>query len=217
MKIYNKKTKIILPILVLIGVIILIIFLQKEIVEKIFLISPFLILWLSYIREKEKEKRRTEKDKVEKQKDIQYFFEKLIEWIEGGEERSSYLENYIIKNTPKYQRIFGISLLKLGDLSPVEQFAYQESQDMTGRSLVFLIFILEGKYIIQYSFEYTEFSIKAYIRFAKPRILDGDSTKIESERIKMEEKAREDMIKDIIEFVRKEHEFELKYKKKKMR
>jgi len=30
----------------------------------------------------------------------------------------------------------------------------------------------------------------------------------------MEEKAREDMIKDIIEFVRKEHEFELKYKKK---
>jgi len=143
MKIDKEITKNILILIGFVALIISIIFLQKEIVEKIFIVSPFIILWLSYIREKAKEKRRTEKAKVEKQKDIQYLFEKLIEWIEGGEERSSYLENYIIKNTPKYQRIFGISLLKLGDLSPVEQFAYQESQDMTGRSLAFLIFILE--------------------------------------------------------------------------
>ena len=213
MKIDKKITKNILILIGFVALIISIVFLQKEIVEKIFIVTPFIILWLSYIRETEKEKRRTKKDKVEKQTDIQYFFVKLIEWIEGGEERSSYLENYIIKNTPKYQRIFGISLLKLGDLSPVEQFAYQESQDMTGRSLAFLIFILEGKYIIQYSYEHTGIILKAYIRFAKPRILDGNNNK--SETIKMEEKARENMIKDIIEFVRKEHEFELKYIKKK--
>jgi len=143
MKIYNEITKNILILVGFVALIISIIFLQKEIVEKIFIVSPFIILWLSYIREKAKEKRRTEKAKVEKQKDIQYFFEKLLEWIEGGDERSSYLENYIIKYTPKYQRIFGISLLKLSDLSPVEQFEYHEAEDMTGRSLAFLIFILE--------------------------------------------------------------------------
>jgi len=213
MKIYNEITKNILILVGFVALIFSIAFLQKEIVEKIFIVSPFIILWLSYIREKAKERRRTENDKIEKQKDIQYFFEKLLEWIEGGDDRSSYLENYIIKYTPKYQRIFGISLLKLIDLSPVEQFEYHEAEDMTGRSLAFLIFILEGKYIIQYSYEHTGITLKAYIRFAKPRILDGNKNK--GETIKMEEKIREDMIKDIIEFVRKEHEFELKYKKKK--
>ena len=212
MKIYNEKGKIIFPILIFVGLIILIIFLQKEIVEKIFIVSTFIILWLIYIKEIRKESKREDKEKIENQKDIQYFFEKLIEWIRGGKERSSYLENYVIKNSTKYQRIFGISILRWDELSPIEQLNYNQMKDYTGRVLAFLIFILEGKYILEYSFEHTGYSFEAYIRFKKPKISDTDFTKIE--RTKMEEKARKDMMKDIIEFVRKEHRFELEYQEK---
>ena len=211
MKIFNEKTKIIFPIFIFVGLTILIIFLQKEFIEKSLIIIPFVILWLTYIKEKRKENKREGKEKIEKQKDIQYFFEKLMEWISGGKERSSYLENYVVKNSTKYQRIFGISILKWDELSPDEYNYYHEMTELTSRVLGYLIYILEGKYILEYSFEHMGYGIEVDIGFKVPKISNSDST----ERKKMEEKVRKDMIKEIIEYVREEHGFELKYQEKK--
>lgn len=210
MKIYNEITRNILILVGFVALIISIVFLQKEIVEKIFIVTPFIILWLSYIREKAKEKRRTKKDNVEKQKDIQYFFKNFIEWIGGEIERKSYLENYVLRKFPKYERIFGISILKHKELSPDEYQYYKHLGKQAGVFPYYVIYVLEGKYILDYTVELYGDEVDVDISFRKPKIDKIDPM----ERIKEERKIRKNMIKDIIEHVRKEHNLQLEYTEK---
>ena len=211
MKIYNEITKNILILVGFVALIISIVFLQKEIVEKIFIVTPFIILWLSYIREKAKEKRRTEKDKIENQRDIQYFFKNFIEWIKGGRERSSYLENYVLKKFNKYERYFGISILNINELSPDEWQKYTKLREESDFFFIYKIYVLEGKYILEYSIEHYGPDAEVHIDFIKPETYKDDYR----ERINKEIKTKKNMISDIIDYVRKEHEFELKYQEKK--
>jgi len=210
MKIDNEIIKDILILVGFIVMIILIVFLQKEIVEKIFIVSPFIILWLSYIREKAKEKRRTNKDEIEKQKNIQYFFKNFIEWIDGGRERSSYLENFVLKKFNKYERIFGISILKIDELSPDEWERYTNLIEDGDFSLYYKIYVLEGKYILEYSIEHYGPDAEVHIDFIEPSTYKDDPI----ERRKNEIKTRKNMINDIIEYVRKEHNLHLEYTEK---
>jgi len=78
MKIYNEKTKIIFPIIGFIIIIILIAFIQIEIVEKLFIVSPFIILWISSVIEKTKKKKKKKKNKKKKKKKKKNIFKKII-------------------------------------------------------------------------------------------------------------------------------------------
>lgn len=212
MKIYNEITKNILILVGFVALIISIAFLQKEIVEKIFIVSPFIILWLSYIREKAKEKRRTEKDKIENQRDIQYFFNNFIKWIEGEKERSSYLENYVLRKFTKYERIFGISILKHKELSPDEYQHYEHLGEQSGFYPYYVIYVLEGKYILDYTVELQGDEAEVDISFREPNIYKEDPMEWVNDKIK----TRKDMIKDIIDYVREKHNIQLEYKEKKI-
>ena len=154
MKIYNEITKNILILVGFVALIISIAFLQKEIIEKLVIVIPFIILYLSYLREKLKEKRRTKKDEIEKQKNVQYFFKNFIEWIKGGRERSSYLENFVLSKFTKYERYFGISILDIDKLSPDEWAYYTNLRKESDFFFIYKIYVLEGKYILEYSIEY---------------------------------------------------------------
>lgn len=205
MKIYNEITKNILILVGFVALIISIAFLQKEIVEKIFIVSPFIILWLSYIREKAKEKRRTEKDKIENQRDIQYFFKNFVRWIEGGKERKSYLENYILGKFNKYERYFGISILRINELSPDEHEYITNLGNDSGVYPYYVIYVLEGKYILDYTIEPFGNELEVNIGFREPGTYRGVEEVV---------KTRKNMIKDIIEHVRKEHNIQLEYTEK---
>ena len=211
MKRYNEKTKNILILIGFVALIISIIFLQKDIVEKIFIISPFAILWLSFTRENANQKRTIKKDEIEKQKDIQYFFKNFIEWIDGGEERSSYLENFVLRKFNKYEKYFGISILDVDKLSPDEREENKFYSKESGHFLIYKIFVLEGKYILNLSIEYnTPLDMDISFSFQKPYTYK----KNDKERIIKERETRLNMINDIIEHVRKEHNIELEYNKK---
>jgi len=73
-----------------------------------------------------------------------------------------------------------------------------------------VIYILEGKYILDYTVEPQGYGAESNISFRKPNIYKEDPM----ERIKEETKTRKNMIKDIIEHVRKEHNIQLEYKEK---
>ncbi len=210
MKIYNEKTRIIFPIVGFIIIIILIAFLQIEIVEKLFIVSPFIILWISSVLEKAKDKKRTKKDKIEKQKNVQYFFKNFIEWIKGGRERSSYLENFVLRKFTKYERIFGISILKHEELTPDEYQYYKHLGEQSGVLPYLVIYVLEGKYILDYTVEPLGYGAELDIIFRKPNIYKEDPMERRNEEIK----TRKNMINDIIEHVRKEHNIQLEYTEK---
>lgn len=210
MKIFNEITNNILILVGFVAVITSIIFLQKEIVEKIFIVSPFILLWISFILEKAKEKRRTKKDEIEKQKNIQYFFNNFIEWIDGGKERSSYLEYYVLKKFNKYERYYGISILKIDDLSPDEWQNYNNLRQEGDFFFMYKIYVLEGKYILEYSIEHYGPDSEVHIDFIKPKTYRDDY----EERKNEEMKTRKNMIDDIIGYVKKEHNIQLEYKEK---
>ncbi len=210
MKRYHEIIKNILVLVGFVALISLIVFLQKEIVENVFIISPFIILWLSFIREKAKEKRRTKKDDIEKHKDVQYFFKNFIEWIEGGKERSSYLENFVLRKFAKYERFFGISILKIDELSPDEWEYYQNLRKDGDFIFIYMIYVLGGKYILEYSIEHLGYQTDVNINFKKPSTYKDDY----KERINEERKTRKNMINDIIEYIRKEHNLQLEYTEK---
>ncbi len=214
MKRYNELAKNILIVIGFVVLIISIILLQKEIVEKIFIVSPFMILWLSFMREKANQKRTTKKDEIEKQKDIQYFFKNFIEWIDGGLERSSYLENFVLRKFNKYEKYFGISILDVNKLSPDEREGYKFYSKESGRYLIYKIFVLEGKYILEYIVEYeSPLDMDISINFVKPHTYKDDY----EERIKKKKETKMKMINDIIEHVRKEHNIQLDYNIKELR
>ena len=207
MKIDKEIIKNILIFLGFVTLIILIVFLQIETVEKIFIVTPFIILWLGYIREKAKEKRSTKKDVIEKQKDVQYFFKNFIEWINGGKERSSYLEDFVLRKFNKYERYFGVSILKKKNLSPDEWAYYTNLEKESGAFFIYKIYVLEGKYILEYSLEHYGPDAEANINFVKPSTYRDDY----KERLNEETKVRKNMIKEIIEHVKKEHNIQLEY------
>ena len=189
---------------------ILIVFLQIEFVERIYIVSPYIILWVSYIREKTKEKRTTKKDEIEKQKDVQYFFKNFIEWIKGGRERSSYLENFVLRKFNKYERYFGISILNIEELSPDEWEYYTNLRKEGDFILIYMIYVLEGKYILEYSIEQLGYETVVFISFKKPNIDNEDPIEWKKEEIK----TRKNMINDIIDYVKKEHNLQLDYTEK---
>ncbi len=212
MKIYNEITKNILILVGFVALIISIAFLPKEIIEKLVIVIPFIILYLGYLREKTKENKRTKKDEIEKQKDVQYFFNNFIEWIKGGRERSSYLENFVLTKFHKYERYFGISILKIDELSPDEREYYINIGKEGDFILIYVIYVLEGKYILDYSIEQQGYDVDVRIGFRIPKTYKDDYRK----RIEEILKAKKNMINDIIEYVKKEHNIQLEYKKKKI-
>lgn len=155
------------------------IILEKEIIERIFIITPFLILWVTFIREKIIEKRTLRQKEIEKQKDIQYFFRNFIEWIVGGKERSSYLENFVLRKFNKYEKYFGISILSLDKLAPDERELYKFRHSEDNYYLIYKIFVLEGKYILKYSIEhFTPLDMNVNINFIKPSTYNKDYKKL---------------------------------------
>lgn len=210
LKIYNYITKNLIILFGFIVVIILIVFLQIEFVERIYIVSPYLILWASFIIDKRKEKRITKKEELEKQKETQYFFKNFIEWIKGGRERSSYLENFVLRKFNKYERIFGISILKIEDLSPDEWQYYTNLRKEGEFFFIYKIYVLEGKYILEYYTEYYGPDAEVNIDFVKPKTYVDDPI----ERRKNEIRTRKNMINDIIDYVKKEHNIQLEYREK---
>jgi len=193
--------------IVLLGFVILIIiitFLQKEIVEKIFIVSPFLILWLSYIREKQKEERRTQKDEREKEENLQHFFDNFIGWIEGGKERSSYLENYVLRNFAKYERFFRISILRINELSPDEREYYKKLGSDGEVIPIYLIYVLGGRFILEYYVKPIGDEFEVSIVFKKPQASNYKDIKFFSKK-PMKQRITKLMKQEIIYHVRDNH------------
>ncbi|MBY9008184.1 MAG: hypothetical protein KGD63_15700 [Candidatus Lokiarchaeota archaeon] len=194
--------------LIIILISLIIFFIPEQSISIAILISPYFILLINYIVSQKKEERKSSKEKLALEKNIQHFFNNFIKWISKGQyfakNQFNYAENYILKNFPKFEKYFGLAILETKELSAEERGRIAAAEEISGEyHHKYSIYILEGSYIIEY-----------YIGSFSPYDYEIDIEIKETSHQKEKEKTPVKMIKEIsdkmIKYVKDNFDFDLK-------
>lgn len=202
-----EKIKYLFFLLILLSIFFVVIFISQEIISKLIILSPFLILLINYIITIEKEKREIKREKLELQREIQYFLKIFLKWIVGKKSLRSQLEHYVLKNSVKFEKYFGMAILRIEELSAEEQNEYEKWKD-TEFIPLYVIYLLEGRYILDYYIEVSGPFVDGYIEIKEGNSYIGEDLPLNQKRILIKERMNK-IIKEMIEYAKNEFKINL--------
>lgn len=213
MNLRNKYRNLLYIILLLIALIftsilVIIIILPDQSISLLFFISPYFILILNYVISQRKEEKKSLKEKLALEKDIQSFFNNFIKWISKGQylgkNQFNYAENYILKNFNKFEKYFGLAKLETKELSAEEKGRIHALEEISGDFFhKYTIYVLEGTYVIEYL-------IGSYSPYDYEIAIEIKGFSLQKEKKKSNEEKTKEIIDKMIKYTKDNFDFDLK-------